>query len=568
MRRTTALLASLALVLTLVPAVAAAAPTTGTWIVTLQPGAEPAASARSLLRTHGGELRFVYEHAIQGFAFRGSSAAASAIQRNPNVARVEADATVWLDTTQTNATWGLDRIDQRTLPLDKSYTYGPTGAGVTAYVIDSGIRYSHNEFSGRARLGTDVVGGITPAGGDCNGHGTHVAGTIGGETYGVAKDVGLVSVRIFGCGSSSSWSVIIAGIEWVIDDHDAGDPAIANMSLTGPATSSVDTATNNLINDGVAVALAAGNGNALGLQANACNSSPARVAAAMTVSATQSNDAKVSWANYGDCVDWFAPGVGITSAAISSDTATTSKSGTSMASPHTAGVAALYLEEDPGASPATLRDAIYAETTKGIVTSSSTANNHLIFSWLREPDGEPTNNAPVAVDDVATTDEDVAVIVDVLANDTDADNDELSVASLNQPANGSATLNGDGTVTYSPAAGYSGTESFTYDVTDGTATDSGTVTITVNEVTDPPPPASISLTVSPTKVRGAKTPELGWSGATSDQVDIYRDGVFVIQTENDGAHTDNVGKKGGGSYTYKLCEAGTTTCSDFVTVSY
>jgi len=390
MRRTTALLAALALLLTLLPAAALAAPSaTGTWIVTLRAEADPATTAGPLARQHGGSVGHVYQHALNGFSFRGSAAAASALARNPMVTFVEADAEVWLDATQTGATWGLDRIDQRTLPLSGTYTYNTTGAGVTAYVIDSGILTSHSEFGTRASVGIDLVG--TNGGQDCNGHGTHVAGTIGGETYGVAKAITLRAVRVFDCTGGSTWETIIAGIDWVIANHQAGQPAVANMSLGGGASSSVDTATNNLINDGVATAVAAGNGDFLGRQANACNSSPARVPAAMTISATNSSDAKVSWANYGDCVDWFAPGVSIKSAWYTSTTATNTISGTSMATPHTAGVAALYLQANPTASPAAVRNALYDATTKGVVTSSSTANNHLLYSLVTGGGTEPPN---------------------------------------------------------------------------------------------------------------------------------------------------------------------------------
>ncbi|MEO6294658.1 MAG: S8 family peptidase, partial [Candidatus Limnocylindria bacterium] len=366
MRRTTALLASLALLLTLFPVAALAAPSaTGTWIVTLRAGVDPASAAPTLASQHGGAVGYVYRDAINGFSFRGSAAAADALARNPQVTLVEADAEVWLDTTQSGATWGLDRIDQRTLPLDNGYTYNRTGAGVTAYVIDSGIRFSHAEFAGgRAVLGTDLVGD-GQNGNDCNGHGTHVAGTIGGSTYGVAKSVKLVSVRVFACTGGSTWETIIAGIEWVIGNHVSG-PAVANMSLGGGANSSVDTATKSLIADGVSTAVAAGNGNIVGIQDDACKYSPARVPEAMTISATDKTDKKASWANYGTCVDWFAPGVSITSAWIDTDNDTNTISGTSMATPHTAGVAALYLEANTGATPAQVREAIFTNTTKDI----------------------------------------------------------------------------------------------------------------------------------------------------------------------------------------------------------
>jgi subtilisin family serine protease len=282
--------------------------------------------------------------------------------------------------TQTGATWGIDRSDQRSLPLSTTFTYTRTGAGVKAYIIDTGIRFSHNQFGGRATSGYDAVDGGTAD--DCNGHGTHVAGTTGGSTYGVAKGVSLVAVRVLNCSGSGTTSGVIAGVNWVTGNHPAGAPAVANMSLGGGASSSLDTAVRNSIADGVSYAVAAGNGDVLGNPQNACNFSPARVTEAMTISATNSSDAKASWANYGSCVDWFAPGVSITSAWWTSNTATNTISGTSMATPHTAGVAAQYLQGNPGASPATVRSALYNLTTKSIVRSSSTANNHLLYTNL------------------------------------------------------------------------------------------------------------------------------------------------------------------------------------------
>ena len=344
----------------------------GRFIVTLRDGAAPATVARD----HGVQPDFVYTHVLNGFAGAMSEAARGGLLRDARVARVEPDGIAYaVATTQSNATWGIDRTDQRALPLSGTYTYTNTGAGVTVYIIDTGIRYSHSEFGGRASFGYDSFGGN---GSDCNGHGTHVAGTAGGATYGIAKGVTLKAVRVLDCSGSGTWSGVIAGMDWVTANRTL--PAVANMSLGGGANSSVDDATRRMIASGVATAVAAGNGNMGGRAQDACKYSPARVAEAMTIGATDKSDKKTSWSNYGPCVDWFAPGYQITSAWYQSDTQTNTISGTSMSSPHTAGVAALYLQSNPGASAQAVRDALYANTTKSIVTSSNTANNHLLFS--------------------------------------------------------------------------------------------------------------------------------------------------------------------------------------------
>ena len=344
------------------------------FIVTVRESVNPAEVARS----HGVQPDFVYTHALNGFAGTMSDAARDGILSDARVTRVELDGVMEASTTQTSATWGLDRIDQSALPLSGTYSYANTGAGVTAYIIDTGILFGHSEFGGRAVSGFDAVDGGSAD--DCNGHGTHVSGTVGGATYGVAKGVTLVGVRVLDCNGSGTTAGVIAGIDWVTGNHAAGTPAVANMSLGGGASASLDAAVSNSIADGVAYAVAAGNGNQGGVAQDACKTSPARVAAAMTVSATNNTDTKASWANYGSCVDWFAPGVNIMSAWLGSPTATNTISGTSMATPHTAGVAALYLQGNPTASPATARNALYAATTKGVVKSSKTTNNHLLFT--------------------------------------------------------------------------------------------------------------------------------------------------------------------------------------------
>ncbi|HEU0302560.1 MAG TPA: S8 family serine peptidase [Longimicrobium sp.] len=341
----------------------------GQYIVVLNDGADP----RSVAALAGVTPQHVYTAALDGFSASLNHGQLNALQHNPNVQWIEEDQVVEVSTTQTGATWGIDRIDQRDLPLNGTYNYTPTGAGVRAYIIDTGINTGHSNFGGRASIAWD---GIGDGNNDCNGHGTHVAGTVGSTTYGVAKGVTLIGVRVFGCGSSGSNSTIVAGINWVAAN--AIKPAVANMSLGGPASSTTDAAVNGLINAGVVAVVAAGNENQ-----NACNVSPARVANAITVGSTTSTDARSSFSNYGSCLDVFAPGSSILSTWIGSTSATNTISGTSMASPHVAGVAALYLQGNTTASPATVASAITSTATTGKVTSAGTGSpNRLLYSLL------------------------------------------------------------------------------------------------------------------------------------------------------------------------------------------
>ena len=315
----------------------------------------------------------VYQNALQGFLARGSERSIARLLSDPRVAYVEEDGVSHMTGTQTGATWGLDRVDQPDLPLNGSYVYNYVGSAVRAYVIDSGILGSHSEFSGRMLSGYSAISdgrGTT----DCNGHGTHVAGTIGGTTWGVAKSVRLVPVRVFGCTGGSANSTIIAGIDWVKNNRVL--PAVANMSLGGGASSATDTATNNLINSGVTVVVAAGNDNA-----NACNYSPARVANAITVGSTTSTDYRSSFSNYGSCLDIFAPGSSIKSAWYTSTTATNTISGTSMASPHVAGAAVLVLAANNSLTPASVRSTLINKATTGRLFSiGSGSPNILLYS--------------------------------------------------------------------------------------------------------------------------------------------------------------------------------------------
>jgi subtilisin family serine protease len=335
----------------------------------------------------GAHIQRAFSNAIFGFSADMTRSTAAAIAREPGVISVEPNAVFTPTTVEANATWGLDRIDQTALPLDHSYTYGQQGAGVTAYVVDTGIDAAHSEFTGRLNPGWSAFPD-EPGTDDCIGHGTHVAGTIGGTTFGVAKSVRITPVRVFSCLEPTYADTIIAALDWVVADHQAGQPAVLNMSLGGPLTSALNAATTRVVDDGIFVAVAAGNSDW-----DACQFSPASALGAVSVGATDRNDVRADFSNYGACVDVFAPGVDVTSAATSGGFVT--YSGTSMASPHVAGVAARLLSAHPAASPRAIAGALLDSATPGVVTDPGPKSpNKLLYA-------DPADGTPLPPADVS-----------------------------------------------------------------------------------------------------------------------------------------------------------------------
>ncbi len=507
---------------------------------------DPRGLADRLGRENGAQLRHRYSAALKGFAATLPPQALEALRRNPNVSFIELDGEMTVSATQTNATWGIDRIDQRDLPRSGTYEYNADGSGVRSYILDTGILPGHVDFGGR------VAGGFTAISdgngtSDCNGHGTHVAGTVGGATWGVAKNTTLVPVRVLGCNGSGTTSGVIAGVDWVTANH--VKPAVANMSLGGGASASLDQAVANAVAAGVTFVVAAGNSNA-----DACNYSPARTASAITVGATTSADARASYSNFGTCLDIFAPGSSITSAWYTGSTATNTISGTSMASPHVAGAAALYLQGNAGASPAAVTAALTSNATTGKVTSAGTGSvNRLLYTGFIGGGTTPPNQPPTA-------------------------SFSFSCTNLSCGFNGSASGDTDGTVTSyawnfgDGTTGSGATPSKTY-TTAGTrtvtltVTDNGGATGTTSQsvTTTAPPTGNITLSVVMTKQGGRNRANLSWSGATPS-ADVYR-GSTRIATVTANSYIDNLGR-GGGTQTYRVCSAGTSTCSNSVTVTY
>ena len=468
-------------------------PIEGEYIVVLKPEAASLAGEPSLLgrvnrsqvatiaqqisRSHSARLVRSYKKALRGFAVKADDKALARLLADPRVAYVQENGIVELAATQNNAIWSLDRIDQRDLPLSTSYTYDTNAAGVHAYIIDTGIRADHTEFTGRVGAGfTSELDGRGTA--DCQGHGTHVAGTVGGTQWGVAKGVTLHPVRVFGCGATTTTDKILAGIDWVTQNHIK--PAVVNMSLGSGADQAKDDATQAMINAGVITVIAAGNNNG-----NACLNSPGRVPAAITVGATMSNDRRpdpTNWgvgngSNFGACLDIFAPGDNITSAAITGGTATsTPNSGTSMAAPAVAGAAALYLAVHPLATQAEVAQAIIdGASTNKVTNAGANSPNKLLYSLLGG--GNPPDNTPPVANFSSSAN---GLTVSFTDSSTDSDG---SIASRSWNF-------GDGTssTATSPSKTYAaaGTYTVTLTVTDnGGATHAKTSSVTVTSTTPP-----------------------------------------------------------------------------------
>ena len=440
-------------------AAASQPPLPGRFVVVLAPRSDPAEIARA----HGVAPQFVYRSALTGFAGTISDAARAGLLRDARVSRIEPDRPFSADGgVEAGAPWGLDRIDQRT-SRDGNYTYGATGRGVTVYILDSGIRFSHTDFGGRAVPGFDALGGD---GSDCFGHGTHVAGTVGGTTYGVAKEVRLVSVRVLDCKGAGSTSTVLAGLDWIMAN--AARPAAVNISLGGGPDGIVDDAVRQVVAAGIPAGIAAGNADD-----DACFYSPARVTEAMTIGASDSTDVAASFSNFGSCVDWYAPGVGIRSDGLTDDQASKVMSGTSMAAPHTTGAAALYLELHPAATAQEVASALASTATAGAITGvgslkgGSSRGDLLYTGGLAGP--APGGSAPVAAFAAACS----ALVCSFTSQSTDAAG---SIAS-------SSWTFGDGSTASGTNATHTYAETGTYHVALTVTDNSGLAATTAKDLT-------------------------------------------------------------------------------------
>ena len=490
----------------------ASEPIPNRYIVVLAGNDDPLAVGLQAAATHNGQLVHVYDHAVHGFAIRLTPAAAASVASDPRVRYVEEDGVVHAVDTETSAPWGLDRIDQRALPLDGLYNYPTGGSAVYVHVIDTGIRPTHVDFGGRASIGGDF---ITPStdGIDCNGHGTHVAGTIAGTTYGVAKSATIIAYRALNCSGSGAVSGIVAAIDQVTAD--GRRPAVANMSLGGSPSTTLDSAVQQSVAAGVTFVVAAGNSNA-----DASQFSPSRVSEAITVAASASNDAKASFSNFGSIVDLYAPGVSITSAWYTSDTATAVLSGTSMASPHVAGAAALYLQSAGDQPPATVSAALTSNATAGVITGNpnGTPNLLLYTGFLLGPPPPPPPSPTLTADPNSIT------------------AGQSSTLTLTTPTNNYHNIFINGvrpscvygsnvvcTMTVSPTV----TTLYQSEAINGNGVPytMPSVTVTVTSPPPPPPPPSPTLTADPNSISPGQSSTLTLTTPTNNYHNIFINGV-------------------------------------------
>jgi subtilisin family serine protease len=577
----------------------------------------PKNNAARVAADYGIEPQFVYSHVMTGFAGSISEAARSGLLKDARVVRVDPDEAIEITggDTQPTPPWGLDRIDQRTPALDGLYTYQSTGKGVTAYIVDTGLRYTHEDFSGRASFGFDAFGGN---GSDCQGHGTHVAGTVGGTRYGVAKEVSLVSVRVLDCSGGGTTASVIAGLDWIVAN--ATRPAVANLSLSGGGNTALDDAIRRVVAAGVTVAVSAGN-----KSMTACYFSPARVAEVITVGATDDTDAPASFTNYGSCVDLYAPGVSIVSAGAGSDNASAIKSGTSMSAPHTAGVAALVLEGSPSASPQLVSATLADWSTKRIVRfsgsdrgdvlyaagtvswdpgnlsptarfsyqctglactftdqSSDSDGNIAAWEWTFGDQGSSSVASPVHTYDSAGTYRVTLVVRDnggavgMVAQD-------ISVAdgpAVNVPPNANfsascvrlacefldASADPDGAISqweWIIGEGASGVQTAATNPSHSfTAGGVYRITLTVTDnlgargTTTKDLPVGVVLTASGHRVKGKPALDLTWKGAETPMVAIFLNGALLSTVTNSGKYSYQASKSGQASFTVRVCEAG------------
>ncbi len=367
----------------------------GSYIVVLK-GSNSSSSVEADISRAGGRTERRFTRVLNGLSVRIKNSEVSRLRNNPNVLSVEPDQQMFaVDTQSPTPSWGLDRIDQRSLPLNSTFTATAQGSGVDTYIVDTGIFASHSEFTGRLAAGFSSIADSNGTN-DCNGHGTHVAGTTAGTIYGIAKSATLIPVRVLDCSGSGSNSGVIAGLDWIVAHHISGKAAVVNMSLGGGASTALDTAVQNVINDGIVMVVAAGNSNV-----DACSTSPARATNALTVGATgqysagETTDSRSSYSNYGPCLDIFAPGSRITSSWIGGSTATNTISGTSMAAPHVAGVAAVLFGRYPGSTASEIASMLRTSATPNVVIGPGTGSpNYLLYL-------DPLGGTPTAPDAVA-----------------------------------------------------------------------------------------------------------------------------------------------------------------------